>query len=88
MARSNPRDVFLRLSAALLGTLPVALYASLALATYLPVSDAVRAVIGFYAPLPLYALFACLVARAHAGARAWLVCVGAAALLKLGLVLL
>ncbi len=80
--------MFLRLSAALVGTLPVALYASLALADFLPTSNEVRAAIGYYAPLPLYSLFACLAARANGGLRAWLTCLSASCLLKLALVLL
>lgn len=88
MVRSDGGDKLLRLSAALVATLPVSLYASLALAAFLPVSVEARAAWGFFAPVPLYALLACVVARLRSGTRAWGICVAAAALLKLSLVLL
>ncbi len=86
MARRTGRDVFLRISAALLATLPLTLYASLALTAFLPASEQARAAIGFFAPLPLYSLFACLAARMQSGVRAWATCLIASGILKLVLV--
>lgn len=85
MSSESPRNVFLKLSAALLGAAPVALYASMAAARLLPVDDQVRAVCALFLPLPLYVTLACLAARARSGARAWLLCAAALALLLLAL---
>jgi hypothetical protein len=87
MARSSGRDTLLRLSAALLATVPLAFYVSLALTAFLPASDQVRAAVGFFSPLPLYSLFACLLARMHTGGRAWLSCLVPTLMLKLLLAL-
>jgi hypothetical protein len=86
LARSSSLDAFLRLSAALIGVLPVALYAGLGLARFLPLEPEMRAALGYYSPLPLYALFGCLAARSQSGWRAWAACAGMAALLKVMLV--
>lgn len=80
MARSSTFDVALRLSAALVATAPLALFAGMALAAFAPVSHEARAAIGLYTPLPLYVLFACLAARARA-VFAWPLCLGLASAL-------
>lgn len=73
MARKPRKQLALELSAALLGTLPVALFTALALARLAPLSDQARAVVGLYAPLPLYAVLACLAARMR-WKTAWFAC--------------
>ena len=87
MARRTGTEQLLRLSAAIVGTLPLSLYAPLVLVTVVPLPDEARAALGLFAPLPAYALFGCLVARVSTGARAWLVCLVAAGLLRLALAL-
>jgi hypothetical protein len=54
------------LTAAFVACAPIGLGVGLAIARFLPVSNEARAVVGLYAPLPIYVLLACLVARAGA----------------------
>lgn len=85
MARSSKQGaLWVRLSAALLATLPVAVLGGMALAVFAPASSEARAAIALYSPLPLYVLFACLAMRTR-GTAAWLVCGIATALLWLTL---
>jgi hypothetical protein len=86
LAHSSGLDVFLRLSAALVGTVPSAWCAGLALARWLPASDQARIAAGYFAPLPLYVVLACLAARARTGWRAWGACLLSGVLLALALI--
>ena len=87
MARSSSQwDMFLRLSAAVVGVLPVAVYIGLATARWLPADAEVRAAVGYFCPLPVYVLLGCLVARDRSGVRAWAACALAAVALKAALI--
>jgi hypothetical protein len=72
-ARSSPGRA-LTLVAALVGTLPLALYAPLLLAQKLPASDEARAALALFLPVPLYVVSACVVMRLRAP-QAWAACV-------------
>jgi hypothetical protein len=69
-----------RVIAALLGTLPVALFAAAALARFLPAPEPVRFAIGYSAMLPLWLAAMCWIAVARSGRRAWLLCAAATVL--------
>jgi len=73
LARSR-LDVWLRILAAILGTLPVALLGSACLARFLPLSEDARFAIGLTAAIPLWITGMCFAYLARSGARAWLVC--------------
>lgn len=76
----SPRvDAWLRSLAALVGTLPAALFGSVALARFLPLSDDTRFAIGFSLVIPLWVTAMCLAFLATNGARAWRVCLGVTA---------
>jgi hypothetical protein len=66
--------VSLRILAATLGTLPVALYAGVCLARFLPFSLDVRFAVGFSAVVPLWIAAMCIAFLARRGARSWLLC--------------
>lgn len=68
-------DATLRICAATLGTLPVALFASACLARFLPVSADARFAIGFTIAIPLWVGAMCLGFLARNGARAWGMCI-------------
>lgn len=72
--RESPRRRDLRLAAALVATLPVALVVGLALARHAPLDDEGRFALGFFAPLPIYLALSCAVALVRSPARAWLTC--------------
>jgi hypothetical protein len=74
-------DAWLRVLAALAGTLPVALLASAALARFLPLSEDTRFAIGFTAAIPLWITAMCFAFLARSGERAWAVCIAATVLL-------
>lgn len=69
--------------AATLGTLPVALLASAALARYLPLSDDARFAVGFAAVIPLWVTAMCVTLLIQTGRRALLGCLGVSLLLAL-----
>lgn len=81
------RDRALRITAAMIPTLLVAIYASHLLARWLPLSAEGKWALGFYLPLPIYAVLACLVVRMRRGPRAWIVITVALGALKVALLL-
>lgn len=74
-------DVSLRVLAALLGTLPVALLASAALARFLPLSEDARFAVGFTAAIPLWIAGMCFGFLARSGTKACGACLLASGLL-------
>ena len=83
-AQVPAHDGWLHTSAALGGTLPVALCASICMARYLPLELSARFAVGFLSVIPLWVAAMCVVWLARTGARAWQWC--AAATLVLGAV--
>jgi hypothetical protein len=71
----------LRWSAALVGTLPGALFAMVCLARFLPFSESMRFTLGFTLGVPLWVTAMCVTLLAASGTRAWLACLGAALVL-------
>ena len=71
----------LRVAAALVGTLPVAVLAAICVAMYAPLSDEARFVAGFVLVIPLWVAGMCWVDLARGAGRAWLGCGIAAAVL-------
>jgi hypothetical protein len=67
--------------AATVGTLPLALLTSAALARFLPLSADARFASGFGLVIPLWVVAMCGVLLVRSGTRALLVCTGATALL-------
>jgi hypothetical protein len=72
-----------RVSAALLGTLPAALLASIVLCRSLPLREDRRFAVGFLLAIPLWVAGVCTVYLTRSGARAWLACLVAIGLLAL-----
>jgi hypothetical protein len=72
-------DVCLRVLAALAGTLPLALFASAALARFLPLSEDTRFAIGFTLAIPLWITAMSFAFLARSAARAWAACLTATA---------
>lgn len=62
---------WLRIVAALVGTLPAALLASISLARFLPFSESTRFALGFAAVVPFWVALMCLTFLARSSARAW-----------------
>ena len=84
--RSETRvAAFLRHSAALVATVPVALYLALAIIRWWPASDGARLAFGYVALVPLWVALACVAVRARSGGRAWIVCIVATAVLRVAL---
>lgn len=75
-------EVWSRSLAATLGTLPVVLLASAALARFLPVSADARYALAFISVIPFWVLAMCVAFLAQRSVRVWLVC--AALALALG----
>jgi hypothetical protein len=75
----------LRIAAALVGTLPVAVLAAICVAKYAPLDAEPRFVAGFLLVIPLWVAAICWVFLARGAARAWLAC-GLAALVLAALV--
>lgn len=69
--------------AALAGTLPPALLASVAIAVHAPLARDLRFALGYGLALPLWVAGMCLVFPIRSPARAWLPCLAATALLSL-----
>jgi len=67
--------------AATLGTLPIALLGSAALARFLPLSADARFATGFGLAIPLWVAAMCVVLLARSGSRALLMCLAASAAL-------
>jgi hypothetical protein len=65
------------------GTLPIALLLSAALARYLPLSDDARFAVGFASSIPLWVSIMCLALLAKTGVRALAWCVGVSLVLTL-----
>ena len=76
-------DATLRVLAAVLGTLPVALVASVCLARFLPLAEATRFAIGISLSVPLWVAAMCFVFLARSGWRALGACLTAALLFSL-----
>ncbi len=82
-AWSGRLDATLRVLAALVGTLPLAVLASVCLARRLPLAEGARLTLGFTLAIPVWVAVMCLVFLARGGWRAWGLC--SAATLLLGL---
>ena len=74
-------DATLRVLAALLGTMPVAVLAAVCLARFLPFAEATRFTLGFTLAFPLWLACMCVAFLARSGARAWGWCLGVSAAL-------
>jgi hypothetical protein len=74
-------DAVLRIVAALAGTLPLAVFASVCLARFLPFAESARFTLGFMLAIPLWITSMCFVFLARSGARALGVCLGVSAAL-------
>lgn len=70
----SPRTVAVRVSAALFGTLPVAVLSGVVLARFLPLPVDVRLAIGLLAMLPVWVLGMCFGFLSRRPARAWAAC--------------
>ncbi|MET0594281.1 MAG: hypothetical protein ABW133_16385 [Polyangiaceae bacterium] len=75
-------DGALRVGAALVGTLPVALLAGLLVARLLPASEETRFAIGHAVVIPFWIGGMCLASLARSGTRAWIMCMSIVALLS------
>ncbi|AUX23903.1 hypothetical protein SOCEGT47_044330 [Sorangium cellulosum] len=64
----------LRVAAALVGTLPVAVLSSVCLARVVPLSEGARGTLGFSLVVPLWVAAMCVAFLARNAARAWGVC--------------
>ncbi|WP_438025469.1 hypothetical protein [Sorangium sp. So ce233] len=71
----------LRVLAALVGTLPVAVLAGVCLARFAPLSEGARGTLGFALVVPLWAAAMCVAFLARSAARAWGVCAALSAVL-------
>jgi biotin transporter BioY len=71
-------DDTLRVLAALVGTLPVAVLGTACLSRFLPAGAEARMAIGAALAIPLWILAMCTVALSRSAARAWLWCGGLA----------
>jgi hypothetical protein len=76
-----PLNDFARVTASMLGTLPVAVLAAMVVARYLPARDEVRLAVGFLLLIPLWVTGICTVFLARSGGRAWLRCLVLAGIL-------
>ena len=81
--RLSPRDATLLAAAALVGTLPPALFGAVCLARFLPLEEGARSVLGLTLSIPLWCAAACSAFLARNAARAWVAC--AVSTLVLGL---
>ena len=68
-----------RVLAAILGTLPLGLFAAAALARFLPASEPIAFAVGYSLMLPIWLAAMCWIALARSGRRAWLLCALSAA---------
>jgi hypothetical protein len=73
---SEKMDGVLRVSAALLGTLPVAVLMAVAVARFLPFTLEARFALGFWLAVALWLTGMCVTFLARHGLRAWLWCGG------------
>lgn len=74
-------DAVLWIVAAVVGTLPAAVFASVCLARFLPFAEAARFTLGFMLAIPLWVTAMCFVFLMRSGARAWGWCLGVSAAL-------
>ena len=84
MASSNANSNFeswALVLAVTLGTLPVALFGSAALARFLPLSADARFATGFGLAIPLWVAAMCVALLARSGTRALLICLASSAAL-------
>ncbi|MEY2931395.1 MAG: hypothetical protein RL033_2144 [Pseudomonadota bacterium] len=75
-------DRLLLVAAVILGTLPIALLTSAALARYLPLSDDARFAVGFVVVIPLWVTAMCIALLAKTGLRAFVWCLGTSVVLS------
>ncbi|WP_437633791.1 hypothetical protein [Sorangium sp. So ce854] len=71
----------LRVVAALVGTLPVALLSGVCLARFAPLSEGARGALGFSLVVPLWVAAMCVAFLARSAARAWGMCAALSAVL-------
>jgi hypothetical protein len=76
-------DRVLLVTATVLGSLPIALLASAAIARFLPISPDARFALGFGLVVPSWVSIMCVTLLARSGARALLVCVGVSVVLAM-----
>jgi len=76
-------DRALLVTATVLGSLPVALLSSAALARFLPISPDARFALGFGLVVPSWVTIMCCTLLARSGARALSICVGVSAALAM-----
>ena len=74
-------DLALRISAALVATLPVSLLGSAAFAAVLPVPGSAAVAVGILAFIPIWLAAMCVCFLARRGWLAWIVCIAATAAL-------
>ncbi|WP_437589110.1 hypothetical protein [Sorangium sp. So ce1000] len=74
-------DAVLRVLAALVGTLPLAVAGSSCLARFAPLAEATRSILGFVLVVPLWLAAMCVAFLARSAARAWGVCAALGAVL-------
>ncbi|WP_441290379.1 hypothetical protein ACSRUE_07305 [Sorangium sp. KYC3313] len=74
-------DAALRVLAALVGTLPLAVLASVCLARFAPLAESTRSALGFSLVVPLWLAAMCFAFLARSAARAWGVCAALGAVL-------
>jgi hypothetical protein len=80
-SRTTSFDSWALVLAATLGTLPIALLGSAALARFLPLSADARFATGFGLAIPFWVAAMCVALLAKSGSRALLVCLAATAAL-------
>ncbi|WP_437277999.1 hypothetical protein WME90_43365 [Sorangium sp. So ce375] len=74
-------DAALRVLAALIGTLPLAVLGSVCLARFAPFGEATRSAVGFSLVVPLWLAAMCVAFLARSAARAWGGCAALGAVL-------
>ncbi|WP_437528323.1 hypothetical protein WME79_44770 [Sorangium sp. So ce726] len=74
-------DSALRVLAALVGTLPLAVLASVCLARFAPLAEDTRSALGFSLVVPLWLAAMCFAFLTRSAARAWGACAALGALL-------
>ncbi|WP_437293218.1 hypothetical protein [Sorangium sp. So ce426] len=74
-------DGTLRVLAALIGTLPLAVLGGVCLARFAPLAEATRSALGFALVVPLWLAAMCVAFLARSAARAWSVCAAIGAVL-------
>ncbi|WP_437675082.1 hypothetical protein [Sorangium sp. So ce131] len=81
LARSARLNAALRVLAALVGTLPIAVLGGACLSRFAPLAEEARFILGYALAVPLWVGAMCLAFLARSAARAWAVCAAISALL-------